>query len=120
MDDAIPITQWFVRVLKDSPGDMGKAIAVWSALFALPMPLTGGEIIDGRVSAAWATDAIWPAARDQVSLASLFVGEHFLELSDGQLMDGLGLFGAGHDGFSTMEKTVMPKVVCQVPDNRPS
>jgi len=83
---------------------MGKAIAIWRALFALPVPFTGRKVIDGWVSATRAADTFWPAASDQISLASLFVGEHFLELRDGKLVNWLGLLGACHDDFSTMEK----------------
>ena len=116
VDNAIPVAKRFICVFEDRPGNMRKAIAVWRALFALPMPFAGRKIVNGWVAATRAANALWPAARDQVSFASLFVGEHFLELCDGQLMNGLGLFLR----VSPLQRdTIMDKTVCQVPDNRP-
>jgi hypothetical protein len=102
VDDAIPITERLVCVLEDRSGDMGEHITVRGAFFALPMPFAGRKIVNGWVAATRATNALWPAARDQIGFARLFVRERFLELCGGQLMNWLRLFGAGHDDFSTM------------------
>jgi hypothetical protein len=99
VDDAIPFTKRFIRVFENRPGDVGKAVAVWCALFALPMPFARRKIVNGGVATTRAANALWPAARDQISLAGFFVWEHFLELCGGQLMNWLWLFGAGHDDF---------------------
>jgi hypothetical protein len=83
---------------------MGEAVAVWCALFALPMPFAGRKIVNGWIAATRATDTLWPAARDQVSLAGFFVWKHFLELCSGQLVNWLWLFAVRHDGFSITRK----------------
>jgi hypothetical protein len=100
MDHAEPLPQRLVRVLENRSGDVGKAVAVWCALFALPMPFARRKIVNSGVTATRAANALGPAARDQVSLASVFVWKRFLELGDGQLMNWLWLFAVRHDGFS--------------------
>jgi hypothetical protein len=99
MNNTIPFAERLICVFEYRSSDMGKAIAVWRALFALPMPFAGRKIVNGGIATTRATDALRPTSRDQVSFASLFVWEHFFELCDGQLMNGLRLFGAGHDEF---------------------
>src|SRR5579863_3023086 len=96
MNDAEPVAERLVRVLENRLGQMREAIAVGGALFALPM-MAGGERIDLGVAAARAVDPFGPAPRDKVSPAMLFVREQRLELSDGELLDGLRPFLAGHD-----------------------
>jgi hypothetical protein len=64
------------------------------------MPFARRKIVNGGVTATWAANALWPAARDQVSLAGFFVWKHFLELCGGQLVNWLWLFAVRHDGFS--------------------
>ena len=59
MDDAIPVSEWYLRILKDRPCYVGKAISCKSsrgAFSALPMPFTGREVIDSRISTPWAID----------------------------------------------------------------
>jgi hypothetical protein len=119
VDNAIPITKGLVCVLEDGSYDVGEAIAVWRAFFALPMPFAGGKIVNGWVAATRATNTLRPAARDQIGFARLFVWKRFLELRGSQLMNWLRLFGAGHDGSPLLGDTIMPKILCQVPDNRP-
>src|ERR1700730_4570704 len=106
MNDAIPIAKRLVSVFEDRPGNMRKAIAVWRALFALPMPFAGWKIINGWVAATRAANALWPTARHQVSLAGLFVREQFFELWYCQLVDLRGLFSAGHGLSSECERTL--------------
>jgi hypothetical protein len=106
VNDAIPVAKRLIRVFEDCSGNMRKAIAVWCALFTLPMPLTGRKIVHGGVAATGATDALRPAPRDQIRLASLFVRKHFLELCDCQLMDLSRLFCAGHGSSSECERTL--------------
>jgi hypothetical protein len=105
VDNAKPVAQWLVRVLKDSSRKVRETIAVWRALLALPV-MTGRERINFRIAAARADDAFGPAARNQVRDAMRFVGKQMLKLGDGQLMDLLRLFLTSHDGFLlSMERT---------------
>lgn len=100
VNDAIPITQRFVGILKDRARKVREAIAgraTGGALGTLPVPLAGRQIIDGGVATTRAADAFGPAAGDKVGFASIFIGEQPLELSSGELGDGLGLFSVGHD-----------------------
>jgi hypothetical protein len=97
MNDAIPIEERLVRILENRSGDDGESIAIRRALFALPMPFAGFEVIDLGIAATRAMNAIRPAPRVQVCLASFLIGEHGLELRDGQLVNLFGLFRAGHD-----------------------
>jgi len=105
MNDAIPIAERFISVLENSARDDRKSIAVRGTFFALPMPFAGFKIIDLGIATTWAMDAIGPAPRVQVSLARVFVGEHRLELWDGQLVDLSGLFCAGHSLSSECKRT---------------
>jgi len=103
VDDAIPIAQRLIGVLENGAGDDREPITVWSALFALPMPFTSFKIIDLWIAAARTINAIWPAPGVQVSLASILIGEHGLELGGGQLHDLRRLFGSGHGFLPAME-----------------
>jgi hypothetical protein len=107
VDDTIPVTERFVGVLKDRPGEMGKAIAhrtSRSAFRALPVPFARRQIVDSGIAASRAAHAFGPAAGDKVGFASFLIWEHSLELGGGKLGNGLGLFSVGHDGSpSTME-----------------
>lgn len=93
--DVKPVTKRLIRVFEDGPGDMGEAVAVNGALLALPV-MTGSERVNLGIAATRANDAFRPAPRDQIGDAGIFVRESRLELGDGHLMDGFGLFGAGH------------------------
>jgi hypothetical protein len=97
MNDAIPIAERLIRILENRSGDDGESIAIRRALFALPMPFAGFEVIDLGIAATRAMNAIRPAPRVQVCLASFLIGEHGLELRDGQLVNLFGLFRADHD-----------------------
>jgi hypothetical protein len=103
MRDAKPILEWLIRVLKDRSGKMGKTIARRSArraFGALPVPLAGREIVDSGIAAARASNTLRPAPRNEIRLAGFLIGKHDVELGGGKLVDGLGLFRAGHDGSS--------------------
>jgi hypothetical protein len=97
VNNTIPIAERLIGVFENGSGDMGEAIAVWRAFFALPMPFARWQVIYSRVATTRATDALRPAARDQVSLAGLFVWKQFLELRDCQLVDLRWLLCTGHD-----------------------
>ena len=101
MRDAIPIPEWLIRVLEDRSGDVREPITVWGAFLALPVPFAGRQVIDGRITATRATDALGPAASDQIGATGIFVREHPLELSGGKLVDRSR--SLRHDTPSTME-----------------
>jgi hypothetical protein len=96
MGNPKPVSKRLVGVLEDGPDEKREPIPSRpprSALCALPMPLAGGQIIDGGIAAAGATGAFRPAASLQVDPASILIREHVLELLDGELVDRLGAIG---------------------------
>ena len=97
VNNAKPILQRLVRIFEDRTGDMREAIAcLRRASVALPMPRVAFAFARIFSTTTRAADAIGPTASDQVSRASVFVREHFIELRGGQLVNGFGLFFAGH------------------------
>jgi hypothetical protein len=106
MNDAKPVPERLVRVLKDCPGNDRKPIARRTAggtLGALPVPATRRQVIDCWITAARANHAVWPASGLQIGFARIFVGKHSLELSGRKLMDWLRLLCSGHDILPSME-----------------
>jgi hypothetical protein len=101
VDHAEPVAKRFIRVLKDRPGDVGKAIALGGAFLALPMPFAGRQVVDGFIATTRASNPIRPAPRDQIGPTSIFIREHPLELSSGKLMNGPRFLS--HDTPPTME-----------------
>jgi hypothetical protein len=99
MGNAKPVTEGLIRVFKDRAGDVGEPIAVRSAFLALPVPFAGWQVIDRRITATWAADALGPAASNEIGLAGFLVWKHRLELIGRKLMNRLGLLAIGH-GFS--------------------
>jgi hypothetical protein len=94
VDDFEPVSEIDLRILENRADEMGEAIsAPLTAIRALPLKFHGFERIDVLRAAARAADTIGPAASDQIVVASLLIGEQFLELPRGQL-NGL----LGHDG----------------------
>jgi hypothetical protein len=93
VSDFEPIAKRLVGVFENGPCDAGKAIAVGSAGFALPM-VAGRKLVDLDVAAARAIHAIGPAARDQVGAASVLVTnrKHGVELGRSKLMDWFRAF----------------------------
>lgn len=85
----------------DRSGNMGEPIVVRRAFLTLPMPFARREVINGRIATAPTADALMPAAGDQIGPTSIFVREHPLELSGGQLMNGFR--SSSHDTPPTME-----------------
>jgi hypothetical protein len=90
MGDAEPITQRFIRVLKNGASNVRKAITrIRRALIALPLVFHSPDRKDLWVAAARTMNAIGPAALHQIRLAGFFVRERRVELGDGHLMDWL-------------------------------
>jgi len=98
MDDAEPIAQWLIGVLENRAGDMRKAIicAGRRAFIAAPIPRQRTIGLNQSVAAARAIDTARPAVRHQIGRAMIFIREGFFPLSEGHLMNLLGLFRAGH------------------------
>ena len=86
--DLEPVAKRLVGILEDGPSDAGETVSVCSADFALPMEARR-QLVDLRVAAARAFDAIWPTPRHQVGLTSIFVTnrKHGVELSRSHLVD---------------------------------
>jgi len=104
VDDAIPVTERLVRVLENSSSNNGEPIAIGQACLALPMEgLVGRGIIEVWIAATRATDAIRPAARNEIRATRWLIGEQFLELGGRKLMDWLWLFCSGHEALLAME-----------------
>ncbi len=111
MDHAEPVSKRLIRVFEDCPGDDRKPIAgrtARGALGALPVPFTRRQIIDRWIATARAIDAFGPSTGLQIGFAGVLIGKHPLELRDGQLMDLLGLLGAGHDGSPSDDRRILP------------
>jgi hypothetical protein len=97
VDDAEPLPQIDVRVLKNGPDEVREAVsAALPTVRAFPTIFHGFEGIDLRAAAAWAVDTVRPAGGDQVTVTGGLVRKGRLKLSDGHLHDLLGLF-PGHD-----------------------
>jgi hypothetical protein len=106
--DLEPVAERLVGVLEDGPGDDREPIAVRGALFALPMPSARFQIIDLRISASRATNALWPSAGLQIGLAGIFVpfGEKPIELGGSQLMNRLELSHGNHPLYREKDFTL--------------
>jgi hypothetical protein len=105
MNNAIPITQRLICILKNRIDQNRKPIArrtARGALSALPMPFAGRQIIDDWITTARAVNTIRPAARLQIRLTRIFVWKHSLKLSGGKLVNWLRLL-AGHGDLHSME-----------------
>jgi hypothetical protein len=94
--DSIPIFQRLIRVLKDCAGQVREAVTLACAGITLPMERHCRDGIDAIGIATRASNALWPAARDQVADAIVLSLKQFIELSGGQLMDGFWLLRTAH------------------------
>jgi hypothetical protein len=90
VDDTEPLTQRFVRVLKNRIDQHGKAIRGHRrAVLALPVE-RHGAVLDGlKTAARAANDLIRPAVTKQVGLAGIFVREGALKIRNAHLMDSV-------------------------------
>jgi hypothetical protein len=98
MGDPEPVTEGLLGVLKDRSDQRGEAVAVRIAGFALPMKrLVAGGVIQVRIAAARAMNALRPTAADKVVQAGRIVPnrETGLELSRGHLRNWLRTFCHG-------------------------
>src|ERR1700683_869343 len=106
VDDAEPLPQVNIRVLKNGASDVGKPIATRAAIGAFPFPFHGFERIDPRTAAARAIDAIGPAVGHKVGVARILSGEGRLPLGNGHLVDLAGLLSSGHDGAPHRQRPI--------------
>lgn len=97
VSDFEPVTERFVSILEDGPGNVGESIAgLRSAVIALPVK--GIALERSYVKpAARALNAIGPPSPDQIGATSILIREHALEVGGTQLMDRLR--STGHDGY---------------------
>jgi len=87
VDDLEPIAQVNLGVLEDSADKVREAVsAALTTVRALPLKFHGLERIDVRRAAAWATNTLRPAVRDQVVIASLLIGEKLVKAACRQLV----------------------------------
>jgi hypothetical protein len=101
VNNAKPVFERLIRVLKDCAGQVREAIASRTAgrtLRALPM-MAGCERINLGIAATRANDAFRPTANDQISDAVFRRLKQRIELRGGQLVNCFGLLCAGHNGF---------------------
>jgi hypothetical protein len=100
VSDLEPIAKRLVCVLKNGARNDRKAVAgitSRSALRALPMPLAGMKVIDRRIAATRAVNAVGPAAGLQIGAARIVVTdwEAGFKLAFRHLMDWFGTFCHG-------------------------
>ncbi|VTZ48326.1 hypothetical protein MPC4_10276 [Methylocella tundrae] len=116
VNDAKPLAERLVGVLEDCSREVRKPIAgLWRALVALPAPRAARVLMGVLSAAARATNAVRPAARNEIGAASVFVRKHFLELGNAHLVDWLG-----HRAVpSVYKKACIVLEQSQVRDNRP-
>lgn len=99
--DLEPVAERLVGVLENGPGKVAEPIAVFCAFFALPMPFTRRQVVDSRVAATRAADALRPSTGYQIGFAGIFVREGRFELGSGHLRDGFGT--VCHDSSPSIE-----------------
>ena len=118
VNDAEPLAERLIRVLKNRVDQDREPIAVGGAGMALPMEGTARQLVHFGIAAARAMDARRPAMPNQVSLTGVLIWELPLEVCDGHLLGAL----AGHD---TKPLNCLPNIpmhregFCQVRHNRP-
>ena len=100
VNDLEPVAQIKVRVRKDGADEVREAIsAALTAIRAFPLKFHRGERVNVCRAAARAMDAIGPAVRHKVEVASLLIRKHLVELGCRQL------FGfASHFSLSDYEE----------------
>lgn len=87
MNDAEPLAQGLVGVLKDRSDQDREAIAILRAHAALPVPFLVLKPIDVAVVAARTAHTFGPAILRKIRLAGVFVRELTLEICNRHLMD---------------------------------
>jgi len=100
--DFEPLAERLVRVLKNRARDMREAVAlILGAFVALPFEGHRTDRVDLHRAASGAHNAVRPAARDQIRLASFLVGKRGLKLAFRHLVDRLWPLSLGsHFGVS--------------------
>jgi hypothetical protein len=90
VNDAKPIAERLIRVLKDRASNVREAIAALrSALVALPMPRVALQLRGVLSSTARAADTLGPSLTDQIGATGILIREVMLELCNAQLVNGL-------------------------------
>ncbi len=115
VSDLEPLAQRLVRVFKNGARDMREAITrTLGRLTGVALPFEGHRLHRKYlgIAATGAADPIRPAARDQISGASFLVGEGFLELAFGHLVDWLRTT-FGHDGSPSRQEPIWQLILYQ-------
>ena len=124
MDDAEPLAQGLICVLKNRACDVREAVvgARGRACVAEPVPGHRAVRFDFGIAATWAGNELRPTMLGEVEAASVFVGEGFFPLRDSHLVNSLGgLLVAGHRGISVDGPDYSdPRSKSKVRDNRPN
>ncbi len=100
MGDAIPVPERLLGVLENRPAEAREPIALRGTFTALPVKrLVARGVVQVRIAAARAMNALGPAARDQIAKTRLIVTDRkaVLKLPGGHLRDWLRTFC--HDGY---------------------
>jgi len=121
VDDAEPLPERLVGVLKNGSGEMGEPIArPWRARVALPLVGHRSDRVSDQGPAARAKDfPVRPTVCDQVVGAGILAYEKRVELCKSHLMDTFPRLSHFRNSLE-WEKTSTFKVTSQVPDNRPT
>lgn len=100
VDDAEPLPERLIGVLKDRAADMREAVVGpgRGASVAEPVPFHRAVRFDVRVTTARADDELGPAMFSQIEAAGILIREGRFPLADRHLMDRFWLFGSGHGG----------------------
>jgi hypothetical protein len=102
VNNAEPIFEGLIRVLKDRAGKVREAIRRGGrANVALPMPRITLQLSRLYSATARAMDAFWPPLADQIGTTGLLIRKGRVELSGGQLVDVLS---GGHGLSLSMEE----------------
>jgi hypothetical protein len=107
VDNAEPLSQGLVRVLENRSCDMGEAVISSGrrAFVAQPIPMHCAVFLDLHIATPRAGYAFRPAPTSEIGATSIFVRESLFPLRDGHLVNWLGLFRAGHIGYSSLDRS---------------
>jgi hypothetical protein len=85
IDGLEPNSHRNIGVFKDRPDQDGKAISLRRTGWAFPFEWHRFQCIYAVASTVWATNAVWPAPRNEIRFASVIRRKQLVELGDGHL-----------------------------------
>jgi hypothetical protein len=106
VDNAEPLAQRLICVLKDRPADMREAVVCCrgGARVAEPIPFHRAVRLDVRIAATRTDDKLGPPMLSQIEAASIFVWEGRFPFPNRHLADSFWLFGSGHGGTPSRQE----------------